>query len=511
MHFRVKHFLAVALLALALLAGGAGRLQAQQKPVDCNTSSSTACTTSSDAGNGTQGDAPYVAFGKLNANDAQLYGMFGVTGILYGNGAVPNALTAATGAEILAAIFAGSCNAQTGTSYTGVLSDANNCVTMSNAAANTFCVPPNSSVAYPVGTQLTIEELGAGITTVAPAGASGCAGSGVTIDSASYGSSTTQTYAFAGAYDFLQIRETAANVWLVTAVGPGRATINAGTNVTESGTPANLTINSSGGGGSSAWSSLANPTANLVLSMGGFTTTFNQTSAVDWIWANTTAATSGASASSPFFELEGNYWNGSASATDSWTMQDVVASGTNGASTLTFAHTGSTGPASIGVSSGGNIGTLSQQGTNTYVQSPSNGILRLQGGGVEQADFANNGGNKPGVELKYPVALLSGQSISQTTVTGTTAGTAVWSEPFQGGGNGGTVLSVTVVYLSGYENTTGTAQTFALPGSYATVAYVVADGGSCAGVTVSTGSTSTVTLPASMGSAQTGLCEIRGY
>ena len=65
-------------------------------------------------------------------------------------------------------------NAQTGTAYTLVLADAGALVTMSNAAANTLTVPPNSAVAFPVGTRVDIGQDGAGQTTVA-------AGSGVTI------------------------------------------------------------------------------------------------------------------------------------------------------------------------------------------------------------------------------------------------------------------------------------------------------------------------------------------
>ena len=92
---------------------------------------------------------------------------------------------------------------------------------------------------------------------------------------------------------------------------------------------------------------------------------------------------------------------------------------------------------------------------------------------------------------------------TQTSVTGTTAGHAVWSEPEQG-----LSRKSALVYLNGYENTTATAQTITLPTSFATVGYVATDGGSCTGVTVSG---ATVTLPSSMGGTQTGLCKIEGY
>lgn len=72
-------------------------------------------------------------------------------------------------------------NAQTGTSYTFVLSDGSKngtqpLVTASNASAQTYTVPPNSSVAFPVGSQIDIMSLGAGLVTLAP-------GAGVTVNS----------------------------------------------------------------------------------------------------------------------------------------------------------------------------------------------------------------------------------------------------------------------------------------------------------------------------------------
>jgi hypothetical protein len=67
-----------------------------------------------------------------------------------------------------------SVNVQTGTSYTLVLADAFTMVAMDNASANTLIVPPNSTVAFPVGTRIDLSQDGAGQTTVA-------AGAGVTI------------------------------------------------------------------------------------------------------------------------------------------------------------------------------------------------------------------------------------------------------------------------------------------------------------------------------------------
>jgi len=67
-------------------------------------------------------------------------------------------------------------NAQTGTSYTLVLADRSKVVTLTNASAITATVPPNSSVALAVGSQVLLYQGGAGQVTIA-------AGAGVTVRS----------------------------------------------------------------------------------------------------------------------------------------------------------------------------------------------------------------------------------------------------------------------------------------------------------------------------------------
>lgn len=57
-------------------------------------------------------------------------------------------------------------NAQTGTSYTLVLTDAAKLVTLTNAAAITLTVPTNASVAFPIGTQVLLYQGGAGQVTI---------------------------------------------------------------------------------------------------------------------------------------------------------------------------------------------------------------------------------------------------------------------------------------------------------------------------------------------------------
>jgi hypothetical protein len=57
-------------------------------------------------------------------------------------------------------------NAQTGTTYTFVLTDNGKLVTASNASAQTYSIPTNASVAFPVGTQINLIQIGAGQVTV---------------------------------------------------------------------------------------------------------------------------------------------------------------------------------------------------------------------------------------------------------------------------------------------------------------------------------------------------------
>jgi hypothetical protein len=69
---------------------------------------------------------------------------------------------ASTGGAIGVAV-----NAQTGTTYTTVLTDNNKVVTLDNASAIALTVPLNSSVAYPTGAQIHLYNKGAGQVTVA--------------------------------------------------------------------------------------------------------------------------------------------------------------------------------------------------------------------------------------------------------------------------------------------------------------------------------------------------------
>ena len=85
-------------------------------------------------------------------------------------------LTAAQVSQLQAAIWSDDVNAQTGTSYTLLLTDAGKQVTMTNSAASVLTIPPNASVAFDIGTRIQVIQLGAGAVTLTP-------GSAVTVSS----------------------------------------------------------------------------------------------------------------------------------------------------------------------------------------------------------------------------------------------------------------------------------------------------------------------------------------
>lgn len=104
-----------------------------------------------------------------------------------------------TDAQARAAVYSAPTS-QTGTSYTAVLADANTYIRFSNAGAITFTIPPNSSVAFPIGTVIEMEQAGAGALSVA-------AGAGVTINSRS------SDLTLAGQYAVAFVKKVATDTW----------------------------------------------------------------------------------------------------------------------------------------------------------------------------------------------------------------------------------------------------------------------------------------------------------
>lgn len=87
-------------------------------------------------------------------------------------------------------------------SYTLVLSDSGKVVEMNVGSVNNLTVPPNSAVAFPIGTIIEIVQLGAGQTTIV-------ADSGVTIRSPSGKLKLT------GQYSSASLRKRATNEWML--------------------------------------------------------------------------------------------------------------------------------------------------------------------------------------------------------------------------------------------------------------------------------------------------------
>lgn len=87
-------------------------------------------------------------------------------------------------------------------SYTLVLADSGKIVEMNVAGGNTLTVPPNSAVAFPIGTLIGVDQIGAGQTTITP-------GSGVTI-LASGG-----LVKLKGQYSSVSLRKRSTDTWVL--------------------------------------------------------------------------------------------------------------------------------------------------------------------------------------------------------------------------------------------------------------------------------------------------------
>lgn len=107
----------------------------------------------------------------------------------------------ATLAQVRTLLAALPVNTETA-SYTLVLGDAGGTVEMDVASANDLTVPPNSSVAFPVGTVVEVCQIGAGQTTIV-------AGSGVTVQVPS-----GLTLALRGQWSSVSLRKRATDVWV---------------------------------------------------------------------------------------------------------------------------------------------------------------------------------------------------------------------------------------------------------------------------------------------------------
>tara|TARA_R110001592_G_scaffold8189_2_gene45262 strand:+ start:2513 stop:4294 length:1782 start_codon:yes stop_codon:yes gene_type:complete len=98
-------------------------------------------------------------------------------------------------------------NAQTGSgnsAYTLVLADAGKIITANNSSAGIITIPPNSSVAFAIGAQIDIYNLGAGIFSIK-------GGSGVTLNGVSTGAGAMNSQ-----FSAVTCFKIATNTWLMT-------------------------------------------------------------------------------------------------------------------------------------------------------------------------------------------------------------------------------------------------------------------------------------------------------
>jgi hypothetical protein len=120
------------------------------------------------------------------------------------------------------------------------------------------------------------------------------------------------------------------------------------------------------------WNANGNATADLTLANAGFKTTFNQTSAIDWTWANTTAATSSTASNSPRRVYAGRIFNAGADTAMAWTAQVVLGTVNNKAITNISETAGNAVTLTVGAGHGfvaGNWITLLGLTTGTWLNS----------------------------------------------------------------------------------------------------------------------------------------------
>lgn len=108
----------------------------------------------------------------------------------YADGQVLTAANVNSITEGVNDIAFGVFNAQTGTSYTLVLTDVAKVVSLTNGSAITLTIPTNATTAFPLGTQILLYQGGAGQVTIG--------GAGVTIRSQGSKLKISGQYAIAG-------------------------------------------------------------------------------------------------------------------------------------------------------------------------------------------------------------------------------------------------------------------------------------------------------------------------
>ena len=343
-------------------------------------------------------------------------------------------------------------NAQTGTTYTFALSDGsgfgtNPLVTLSNSATVVATVPPNGTIAFPVGSQIDVIRGGAGEVQIVPGG-------GVTINAPNGADRIAAQYAAAS------LLKTATNTWDLFGDVSGYISATGGTITTDgnfkvhtftssgsfqilagSGTVESLVIGGGGAGG--ALYGGGGGAGRVIYTTPGLTYGVNTYSITVGAGGTGTSGTGGTGGSSVFDVITSTGGGGGG---------DNALTGTNGASgdggggggsnvggTGTGGFNGGTGNAS-GSNSGGGGGGASAVGSNATTS-----VAGVGGAGVANSITGSSvtyGGGGGGGSAGTPGTGGSGGGGNGATSGAGTAGTAN-----SGSGGGG----------SGSPSTTGAA------------------------------------------------------
>ncbi|HTJ51393.1 MAG TPA: hypothetical protein VL443_18160 [Cyclobacteriaceae bacterium] len=342
-------------------------------------------------------------------------------------------------------------NIQT-TNYTLVLTDADVKQVIANSASNiNFTVPPNSSVAYPVGTLITLGTINTGGFTLVP-------GSGVTLTPPAGGNLLD-----AGQGQPVQIYQRATDVWDVwngsTPIVPGAFTKTDDTNVTATlgGSPTtallqpmSFTLGWTGtlstarggtGGTAGAWPLTGTGTLSGPVTMAGTSTNILKysfpslgTTITDGagLWfQNSTAAAAGAQQRSPGIVWEGQGWKTTATAasqTVKWRADVLPVQGTNnptGNLQFTSEVNGSATGGLLTLASDGAKLTTSANGLKILTNSSTFGGLSFDANSpsANTINVGNNGFTITNTaSLNNPVDAFLINSAAATNTTGNTNG-----------------------------------------------------------------------------------------
>jgi len=235
---------------------------------------------------------------------------------------------------------------QTDTDYTLVLGDANTGIKMTSGSPHTLTVPTNASVAFPIGTQIPIEQGSTGVVTIAAA-------VGVTLQ----GAGNT-----AGQFSMVVLIKQGTDTWLVASGNSGYSGYSGKSGYS----------GYSGYSGFSAFSGFSGTNGWTKLTVTGSNVTTTSTTLVDITGLVTVALTA-----ATLYEVKGELLV-STSADASGIRYGIGAGGT-GAAAVVNAMLRGTGTA-IATLSETMPTTAATQSANTYIQTASgSGVVEFRG------------------------------------------------------------------------------------------------------------------------------------